>query len=158
MELTTLIGPAALLISVLSLLVSLRTYTRDRAQLRPKLEVGTSEGGPSFAVLVTNAGRRIAYVDAYTVYFSDGTSLADNIAGGRPVKEGALEVFWLPFTHPSGRPARDLRLLQRLELVDTLGNRYTYPSRAPRERREFSALKAQIEREWLDPLGPSTRS
>jgi hypothetical protein len=145
MDAAMIISLGVLAISILALFVSWRVFYRDRAKIRIKLEyLQRTPDYMSFNIDVTNHGRKVAYIDRYSIRFKDGTYLSDNIAGGEPIDEGQVVNFWLPIHDHLGNPTHDPTLIKHLDVYDTLGNRYKYPGCSLKELLEFRHLIKNI--------------
>lgn len=156
MDISVKISLGALVISCMSLLLSWRAFRRDRSDLHPTLDYFTrTDAGTSFNVRVVNHGRRVAYVERYSIYFKSGEPLWDCVAGGKQVSEGKPADFWLPIYNHQSLSLCDPRQVKFLEVFDTLGNRYKYPGLSIHNWFEFRRLKSKISQDWRTQEGIS---
>jgi len=149
------LGGLALLVSFISMIISYRTYRRDKSDLRVGLEYHHRGPGASFIVRVVNHGRRTARVEHVHVTFPTSKPLAEGFLEGEPVMEGQPLDVRLTIYSRSGEPDVPSAVTGAV-VWDTLGNRYSYPGRSLRALIEFARMKKKIRRQWSEYLASKT--
>lgn len=145
---TDIIAGLALVVAFISLYISWRAFRRDSSDLRVSLDFHLKTGqGTAFEVSVVNTGRRTTYIRKVSLYSKSGKeSSYRGITSPIILEEAQHRDFLFPlYLPPLKTDFRSPLDVKRVEVHDTLGNKYTFPSTI-RSRLSFFRLKRQIGR------------
>jgi hypothetical protein len=155
----TVLKIASLALALIAGYVGWRVFRLNRSDLRITLEYHhIADRGASFLVIVTNHGRHPAYVQSVLIRLKGGDDLSPEESSGPIVlEEGCPHIFWFPlydYTLHNPVKIRDLLKIKKVEIYDTFGKRYRFPSLSLnplltlKSQYAFFRLKQQLVREW----------
>lgn len=128
----------------------------NRRDLRLKVEFRLeSSVGTAFFVTLVNHSRRPTKINAAAVTLRPGQTL---VPRGNHVNLllGEADQITLEFPLTGHKTPYDPRDFREVEIRDTLGNAYRFPSRSIGSRLRSCRLKAQIRREYSPDPRPRT--
>ena len=145
-DMPTLLSILSLLVSILAFIYSYMAYRRDRSKVKIDVKFHLLSGhGTEFIVTVTNVGRRPLQIDDVILSIRSGIKLRPIFFNPIMLHEAENKDFVFSL-HSHKEHFQDPLDFRYIEVVDSLGNRYVYPTWAARLK--YWKLRRQIKREW----------